>query len=607
MIRATVISKINALVLTLAAALCVAGSLMFSVPAAAAQSIAMHGEAALANGFTHFPYVNPNAPQGGRAVFGHPGSFDTVNPLIVNGDPAAGIREYTIESMMTRSLDEPFTLYPLLAQSIETPPDRSEVTFHINPAARFSDGLPVTADDVLFSFNTLREKGRPNHRTYFKKVKTAERLSNLTVRFVFEGGGDRELPLILGVMPVLARHAFDAATFEQTTLKPFVSSGPYLIAKVDAGVSITYKKNPDYWGRNLPVNKGRFNFEEIRFDYYRDPATLLEAFKTGAIDARSEEDPARWAEGYTIPALSQGRLIKAELPTGLPSGMTGLAFNTRRPVFANPVVRQALIHLFDFEWVNRNLFHGLYKRTESYFERSSLSSSGRPADARERELLAPFAASVLPSVMEGTYRQPTGDGTPQDRRNAKAAFDLLVSAGYKLEAGVIRDVTTGKPLTFEILAGSNAQERLFLNFKNSLAKLGITVVIRVVDSAQYQSRLKDYDFDMVQFTWSASLSPGNEQLFRWSSSVVNQPGSFNYPGVSNPAADAMIKAMLEAGNPDDFASAVRALDRVLLSGHYVIPLFHLPKQWVAHWAYMKYPAKTPLGGYSYDNWWTVKP
>jgi peptide/nickel transport system substrate-binding protein len=577
-------------------------------PAAAdpSHAIAMHGEPALPSAFTHFPYVNPDAPQGGRAVLGQSGSFDTLNPFIIKGDPAAGIREFAVESLMARSLDEPFALYPLLAEKIDTPADRSEVTFYINTKARFSDGKPVTADDVLFSFNTLRERGRPNHRTYFKKVKSAEKISDLAVRFVFEGGSDRELPLILGVMPILARHAFHAETFEQTTLKPFVSSGPYVISKVDPGVSLTYTKNPDYWGRDLPVNKGRFNFAEIRFDYYRDPATLLEAFKTGSIDVRSEEDPARWAEGYQLPALTEGRMIKTEFATGLPAGMLGLAFNTRRPVFTNPKVREALIHLFDFEWVNRNLYHGLYKRNESYFERSYLSSSGRPADSRERELLAAFPDAVIPTIMDGTFRQPSGDGTPQDRRNAKAAFDLLAASGFKLEGGVMSDTKTGQPLTFEILAGSTAQERLFLSYKNNLAKLGIAVNIRVVDSAQYQSRLKDYDYDMVQFSWPASLSPGNEQLFRWSSGVVNQPGSFNYPGVANPAADAMIKAMLNAGSEEDFVSAVRALDRVLLSGHYVIPLFHIPKQWVAHWAYMKHPSVASVSGYAVDNWWTEK-
>jgi peptide/nickel transport system substrate-binding protein len=586
--------------LTMAAAL--AGTCAFA--ADPQYGIAMHGVPKEPVGFAHFPYVNPDAAKGGKIVLGQSGSFDNLNSMIVNGEPAAGIREFLVEPLMARSLDEPFTLYGLLAESIEVPDDRSEITFNINPKARFSDGKPVTADDVLFSLNILREKGRPNHRTYFKKVKTAERLSDLKVRFVFEGQ-DRELPLILGVMPVLAKHAFDPETFETTTLKPFVSSGPYLITQVQPGASLTYTRDPNYWGRDLPVNRGRFNFDEIRFEYYREPAALLEAFLTGSIDVRSEDDPARWAEGYDRPALKDGRMLKAEFATGLPAGMMGLAFNSRRAVFRNPAVREALTQVFNFEWVNRNLFHGLYKRTESFFERSYLSSIGRPADAHERALLAPFADAVTPAILEGSFRQPASDGTPNNRNNAKTAYDALIKNGFKLDNGVLRD-TEGIPLTFEILAGSSAQERLLLSYANDLARLGITAKVRVVDSAQYQSRLKNYDYDMIQFPWPSSLSPGNEQLFRWSSKVAAQPGSFNYPGVESPAADAMIEAMLTANTAEDFASSVRALDRVLLSGHYVAPLFHVPKQWVAHWAHMKYPSKTPISGYNLDSWWMDK-
>jgi peptide/nickel transport system substrate-binding protein len=566
--------------------------------------IAMHGEPKEPPDFAHFPYINPDAPKGGKVVLGQSGSFDNLNALIINGEPAAGLREFLVEALMARSLDEPFALYPLIAESIEVPDDRSEVTFNINPKAKFSDGTPITADDVLFSFNTLREKGRPNHRTYFKKVKTAEKLSNLKVRFVFEGG-DRELPLILGVMPIIAKHVWDPATFETTTLKPFVSSGPYKISTVQPGASLTYTRDPNYWGNDLPVNKGRFNFDEVRFDYYREPSALLEAFLTGGIDIRSEEDPARWAEGYDTPALKEGRMIKAEFATGLPTGMMGLAFNTRRPAFKDPAVREALIHLFNFEWANRNLFHGLYKRTQSYFERSYLSSAGKPADAYERQLLAPFPDAVTPTILEGQHRQPASDGTPNNRANAKAAYELLAKRGFKLDNGVLKDAD-GTPFTFEFLAGSSAQERLLLTYANDLSRLGISAKVRVVDSAQYQARLKDYDFDIIQFPWPSSLSPGNEQLFRWSSKVAAQPGSFNYPGVENPAVDAMINAMLTASSAEQFTSSVRALDRVLLSGFYVVPLFHLPSQWVAHWAHMKHPKTTPISGYFIDYWWTEK-
>jgi peptide/nickel transport system substrate-binding protein len=571
--------------------------------AAPAHAIAMHGDPALPPGFQHFPYADPAAPKGGRVTLGSSGSFDNLNPMIVRGEPVQGIREFVIESLMARSQDEPFTLYGLIAESIDVPEDRSEVTFHLDPRARFSDGKPVTAADVLFSFEVLRDKGRPNYRTYYRKVAKAEAVSEREVRFVFADAEDRELPLILGLMPILPRHAIDAERFEETTLAPLIGSGPYRIAAVDPGRSITYRRNPDYWGRDLPANRGRFNFDEIRFDYYREGSTLFEAFKTGAIDVRTEDDPALWAKGYDFPAVRNGRVVREEIPIGLPAGMTALVFNTRREVFSDPRVRQALIHLFNFEWVNKSFFHGLYKRTQSYFERSMLSSAGRPADARERTLLAPFPDAVLPEVLEGTYRVPESDGTPHNRTNARRAFQMLEAAGYSMQNGRLVHGQTGRQLGFEILAATTSQERLLGAFRADLAKIGIAARVRVVDSAQYQARLKDYDYDMIQFTWPSSLSPGNEQLFRWSSRVADDPGSYNYAGVRNPAADAMIAAMLAAHENEEFVSAVRALDRVLLSGHYVVPLFHPPAQWVASWNSLAHPGATPLFGFTLDTWW----
>jgi peptide/nickel transport system substrate-binding protein len=569
-----------------------------------APAIAMHGTPALPGGFPNFPYTNPDAPKGGRVTLGSSGSFDNLNPMIVRGEPVQGIREFVVESLMARSQDEPFTLYGLIAETADVPEDRSGVTFRLNPRAAFSDGTPLTAADVLFSFEMLRDKGRPNYRTYYKKVAKAEALSDHEVRFVFAGTEDRELPLILALMPVLPRHAMNPDKFEETTLTPIIGSGPYTVANVNPGRSITYKRNPDYWGRDLPVNRGRFNFDEIRFDYYREGSTLFEAFKTGAIDLRNEDDPALWAKGYDFPAVRQGRIALEEMPIGLPAGMTGLVFNTRRAVFADPRVRAALIHLFNFEWVNKSFFHGLYKRTQSYFERSMLSSSGRPADAKERSLLAPFPGAVLPDVMEGTWRAPASDGTPHNRSNARKAFEMLEAAGYTMSGGRLVDAK-GSPLTFEILASNTGQERLLGAFAGDLAKLGIAARIRVVDSAQYQARLKDYDFDMIQFTWPSSLSPGNEQLFRWSSKVADDPGSYNYAGVKNPAVDAMIAAMLAAEGSEDFVSAVHALDRVLLSGQYVIPLFHPPAQWIASWKRLAHPEAVPLFGFNLDTWWAV--
>lgn len=567
------------------------------------RSIALHGAPALADDFSAFPYVNPKAPKGGRLTLGVQGSFENLNPLIVQGVPAAGIREFSVESLMARSLDEPFTLYGLLAETVDVTDDHTSVSFTLNPAAKFSDRQPVTPEDVIYSFELLKTKGRPNHRTYFAKVSKAEKIGERGVRFTFEDASDRELPLILGLMPVFAKHATTPEQFEASSMTPLVGSGPYTVSRVDPGRSLTFKRDADYWGRDLPVNRGRFNFDEIRFDYFRDASVMLEAFKAGAIDLRLEEDPGRWADAYDIPAVRDGRIIKAEFDIGLPAGMTGLVFNTRRPIFADPRVRRALIMLFDFEWCNRTLYNGLFKRTTSYFERSYLASTGRPADQRERALLAAFPGAVRPEIMEGTYKLPASDGSGQNRANQKAAFALLSEAGMVLKGGRLVNGQNGQPLAFEILANSNAQEALLLSYARSLEPLGIAVRVRVVDSAQYQERLSSYDYDMIQNTWPASLSPGNEQLFRWSAKTADAKGSFNYAGVKNPAVDAMIDAMLAAETEADFVSAVRALDRVLLSGDYVVPLFYTPRQWVTYWERLKHPDKTPLFGYAVDTWW----
>ncbi|MFT3730749.1 MAG: extracellular solute-binding protein [Hyphomicrobium sp.] len=572
--------------------------------AAPVRAVALHGKPLFNDDFTAFPYVNPDAPKGGKLTLGVLGSYENVNPLIVGGTPASGIREFVIEGLMARSLDEPFTLYGLLAETIDIADDRKSVTFNLNPAARFSDRTPVTPEDVINSFQLLKDKGRPNHRTYFAKVTKAEKVGDRGIRFTFEDANDRELPLILGVMPVFAAHATTADEFASASMTPLVGSGPYTVSKIDAGRAISYRRDPDYWGKDLPVNRGRFNFDDIRFDYYRDASTMFEAFKAGNIDLRLEEDPGRWASGYDIPAVHDGRIIKAEFDIGLPAGMTALVFNTRRPIFSDPRVRRALMTLFDFEWCNRTLYNGLFKRTESYFERSYLASTGHPADAYEKNLLAPFPDAVRPEIMAGTYRFPTSDGSGQDRPNQKAAFALLKEAGMVLKNGRMVNGATGQPLSFEILANSNAQEALLLSYARSLAPLGIVARVRLVDSAQYQARLTEFDFDMIQNTWASSLSPGNEQLFRWSEKTADAKGSFNYAGVKNPAADAMIEAMLAANTEVDFISSVHALDRVLLSGDYVVPLFYTPRQWVPYWARLKHPEKTPLFGYSVDTWWT---
>jgi peptide/nickel transport system substrate-binding protein len=571
--------------------------------AAAAEGIAMHGSPRETAGFTHFPYVNPDAPKGGRVTFAMQGSYDSLNPLIVKGEPADGVRDYVYESLLARANDEPFTLYGLIAESVETPPDRSYVEFTLDPRAKFSDGAPITVDDVIFSHALLRDHGRPNHRSYYKKVVKVEQTGERKVRFTFDRSGDREMPLIMGLMPVLPKHLIDPDKFETTSLMPPIGSGPYTIARVDPGKSITFKRDPSYWGRDLPVNRGRNNVDEIRYDYYRDAGSMFEAFKSGLVQLREEDDPTRWTEGYDFPAFRDGRVVKEELPLETPAGMSALVFNTRRPPFADQRVREALIKLFDFEWVNRTLYHGQYARTESYFSRSDLSSHGHPADATERALLAPYLDQVKPAIMDGSFALPESDGSGENRDGRRAALQLLEQAGYQLKDGKLVNVATGEPFQFEILAATRAQERLLLTYAAALKQVGIEARIRQVDSAQYQRRKQTYDFDMIQYYWPVSLSPGNEQSFRWGSEAAVTEGSFNYAGVKSAAVDAMIEAVLKADDSDGFVSAVRALDRVLLSGDYVIPLFHLPRQWVAHWRELKRPEVTPLYGYQIDSWW----
>ncbi len=590
----------------IAAAVTLAAALAVIAGAAAAEprhGIAMHGEPNYGSDFTAFDYVNPDAPNGGKLVRAVQGSFDSLNPLIIKGEAVPGMREYVYESLMARAQDEPFSLYGLLAESIETPPDRAWVAFTIREEARFSDGEPVTVDDVIFSHALLRDRGRPNHQFYYSKVDKVEKTGPRTVKFTFNDGGDREMPLILGLMPVLPEHAIDPETFEQTTLEPPVGSGPYIVGEVDPGTRITYKRDPDYWGRDLPVNRGHYNFDEIQYDFYRDANAMFEAFKKGVSLFRTESDPGQWAREYEFPAVREGKVLRKEFAVELPAGMNALVFNTRREVFSDERVRKALIELFDFEWMNAKLFHGLYERSQSYFARSELSAHGRPADERERELLAPFPGAVDPAIMDGTYALPQSDGSGRNRARVRTALRLLGEAGYELRGGQLVNTRSGEPLRFEILAVDPEQERLLLTYTRAIKRAGIEASVRIVDSAQYQRRKQTYDFDMIQNRWGASLSPGNEQTFRWSSKAADREGTFNYAGVKNEAVDAMIGAMLQAKSREDFVSAVRALDRVLMSGHYVIPLFHLPKLWVAHWRELQHPETPPFSGVDIDTWW----
>jgi peptide/nickel transport system substrate-binding protein len=581
------------------------------VPATAAatnarHAVAMHGEPALADGFAAFRYVNPEAPKGGRLVQGVLGTFDSLNPFIIKGLALPQLRGLVFESLMARGYDEPFTLYGLLAQSIETDAERGYVTFTLDPRAIFSDGRPVTTDDVIFSWQLLRDHGRPNFRTYYVKVASATATAERTVRFDLSGSSDRELPLILGLMPILPQHATDPARFEETTLSTPVGSGPYRVTEADAGRSITLRHNPDYWGRELAVNRGFFNFDTLRYDFYRDANGHMEAFKAGLYDMRSEIDPGRWETAYDFPAVREGRVVKEEFPYGLPKVMTALVFNTRRAAFADMRVREALSLLLDFEWLNRTYFFGRYRRTASFFEDSELSARGRPADAAERALLAPYPDAVRQDVLAGTWSPPVSDGSGRDRDALRRALALFREAGYELSGTVLRrraGIGAGEPFGFEFLAAEKDQERLALAFAQNLRRAGIELRIRMVDAVQYDRRRTDFDFDMIEYRWDQSLSPGNEQAFYWGSAAADEPGSRNYMGLRSAAADAMIAALLAARERAEFVAAVRALDRVLMSANFVIPLYHLPAQWVARWSAIRHPDATSVSGYLPETWW----
>lgn len=573
--------------------------------AAADHAIAMHGEPALPAGFAHLPYADPAALKGGRLAVAAFGSFDSLNPFVIKGVPARGIRGYVFESLLTRNEDEPFTLYGLLAERVETPPDRSWVAFTIDPDARFQTGEPVTVEDVLFSLDLLRRQGRPNHRFYYSKVTATERLGERTVKLVFDGSGDRELPLILGLMPVLPRSVYGTRDFAQGTLEPPVGSGPYRVAEAEPGRHVTYRRDPDWWGRDRPVNRGRFNFDEIRYDYFRDANVAFEAFKAGLLDARVETSPARWAAGYDFPAMADGRVVRAEIAHGRPSGMFGFVLNARQPVLADRGVRAALVDSFDFEWANRVLFHGAYRRTTGYFDNSPLAATG-PASPAERALLAPFLDRLPADILEAPPVPLSGDGTGQDRAQLRAVFDRLAAAGWRIRDGRMTETATGRPLAFEILLVQPEQERFALHWARTLKRLGIEASVRTVDSAQYQGRLESFDFDVIVNLWANSLSPGNEQSFYWSREAAAQPGSRNYPGVAEPAVDAAIAALVESRTREELVTAARTLDRLLRAGRHVVPLWYEPVDRVAWWTRLGRPARSPATGVDFDSWWQAR-
>ncbi|UDF29510.1 UNVERIFIED_ORG: extracellular solute-binding protein [Roseateles sp. XES5] len=580
--------------------------------AAPLHGIAMHGEPALPPDYQHFSYVNPDVKKGGRIAYGVVGTFDNLNPFILKSmrttargvwDPEFGNLVY--ESMMQRSRDEAFTMYGLLAETVEWDEDRTFVQFNLNPKAHWADGKPVTPEDVIFTFELLRDKGRTPFNRRLEGVGKLEKLGEHSVRFTFNDKADRELPLLLALSPILPKHAIDVETFDRTSLAPPLGSGPYRVKEVKPGEKIVYVRDPDYWGKDIPSKIGFDNYDEISVEYFLQENTLFEAFKKGEIDLYQEGNPTKWARGYDFPNALSGAVVKDSVAPKTPSGMLGFVFNTRRPVFQNQDLRKALTLVFDFEWVNRSLFENAYKRTESYWQNSDLSSMAAPADAREREIAGPALARIEPDILAGTHRLPRTDGSGRDRKVLREAMDYFEKAGYAIKDGRMVDAS-GKPLVFEIMTQNADQEKLALAYQRFLAALGVRAGIRTVDDSQYQSRSQTFDYDIIIKAFPSSLSPGIDQISYWGSISRERQGSSNFAGVADPDVDRIIDAMLRARTAEDFRSAVRLHDRMLLSGYYVVPLYHLGQQWVAHSRHIARPETVPLYGFQFPTWWDAR-
>jgi microcin C transport system substrate-binding protein len=550
--------------------------------------------------FKHFDYVNPDAPKGGTLRQAGFGGFDSLNPFINKGVPADDIG-MIYDTLTRHGLDEPFTEYGLLAEKIEKAPDNAWVRFYLRPEARFHDGQPVTAEDVKFSFDTLMSKGAPMYRGYYADVEKVEVESPQRVRFVFKQAGNRELPLIVGQLPVLPKHWWAERDFSKGNLEVPLGSGPYKVADVQAGRSIRYERVKDWWGKDLPVNRGFYNFDTLEIDYYRDNTVALEALKAGQFDYWLETSAKNWATAYNTPAVANGQLIKEEIANHNPTGMQGFIFNTRRPLFTDRRVREALGLLFDYEWANRQLFNGAYTRTRSYFDNSELASIGLPS-ADELKLLEPLRAQIPPQVFTDEYQPPVTDGSGIIREQQRRAYQLLQEAGWRVDGDQMLD-STGKPVSFEFLLAQTEFERVLLPFKRNLADLGIELVIRRVDVSQYINRLRSRDFDLIVGGFGQSNSPGNEQREYWHSSSADNPGSRNFIGLKDPAVDSLVEGLIKADSRQSLITHTRALDRVLLWGHYVVPNWHIKTWRVAYWNRFEHPEISPKYDIGLHTWW----
>jgi microcin C transport system substrate-binding protein len=563
--------------------------------------MSLYGEFKYKPDFTHFDYADPNAPKGGTMKLATIGTFDTLNPFVIKGVRAAGIGQI-FDTLMTRSEDEPATDYPLIAESADLAPDRMSVLFTLRKEARFHDGTPITSDDVAWSFAILRDKGLPQYRLYYGDVTKVEKEGDRGVRFTFKSADNRELAAILSEMPVLSKAYWSARDFEKTTLESPLGSGPYKVEAVDPGRSITYRRVTDYWGKDLPVNKGRFNVDVIRYDYYRDATVAFEAFKAGQYDVRPENSAKNWATGYDVPAVRDGLIKKEVIPNQNPAAMQGFAYNLRRPLFQDPLVRQALAYAFDFEWSNKNLFYGSYTRTRSYFDNSELAATGVP-QSDELKLLEPFRGQIPDDVFSTEYNPPKYDGSGEIRDGLKRALALLKQAGWSFKGEQLVNDKTGQAFQFEFLNEDPQIERIALPFIQNLKRLGITATLRTVDVSQYQRRMDDFDYDMTVTVIGQSLSPGNEQREFFGSAAAGQPGSQNLIGIKSSVIDALIEQVIVAPTRADLVTRVHALDRVLQYGYYLVPQYHLGKFWVAYWDKFRRPGRPPKYAPGFDTWW----
>lgn len=566
-------------------------------------AIAMRGQPKYPPDFKHFDYVNPDAPKGGTVRQAVAGTFDSFNPLISRGNPAAHSMS-GLETLMAASADEPFTRYGLIAEAITYPKDRAWITFHLRPEARWHDGEPITAEDVVFSFNLLMEEGQPFYRFYYRDVESVEAEDEHTVTYRFKTNENPELALIVGELPVLPKHYWQDRDFSRTTLEPPLGSGPYKIVDFEAGRFTVVERVEDYWGKDLPVNRGQDNFDRMRQDYYRDQTVIREAIKAGEIDYYRENQAKAWAQDFDIEAVRKGWLKKEAIPHNRPAGMQAFVMNLRRPVFQNDNVRKALAHAFDFEWSNRNLFFGQYERSVSFFSNSELAAEGLPSP-EELEILAPFRDQLPKEVFGEAYLPPSTDGSGWPRANLREAFRLLYEAGYEVRNMKLVHEETGRPLEIEMLlrAGGGAFRRVVLPFQRNLARLGITMTIREVDDSQYTNRIRAREFDMIVGGWGQSDSPGNEQAAMWSSEAADMPSSRNYAGLKDPVVDALIGLIINAPDRESLVHRTRALDRVLRAHHFVIPNWHLSKDRILYWDKFSYPPPSADEGTSLSYWW----